>query len=112
MAAAIRTFAEFWPYYLSEHSRPATRAIHVGGTALGIAVFVAGAALQLWWMLPLGFVVGYFFAWMGHVLFQGNRPATLGGHVWWSFRSDFRLLWLTLTGRIGGEIRRLGIAAS
>jgi hypothetical protein len=110
MPAAIRSFAEFWPFYLAEHSRPRTRAIHVFGTASGIVVFFAGLFLQLWWMLPLGFVVGYFFAWMGHVLFEGNRPATLGGHVWWSFRSDFRLLWLTVTGRIGAELRRLGVS--
>lgn len=105
----MRSFAEFWPYYLAEHSRPATRTIHVLGTACGIVVFFVGLSLRLWWLLPLGFVVGYLFAWLAHVLVEKNRPATLRGHVWWSFRSDFRLLWLTVTGRMGAELRRLGV---
>jgi hypothetical protein len=110
MPPPMRSFEEFWPHYLALHSKPRTRAIHVFGTGCGIAVFFAGVFLKLWWMLPLGFVVGYFFAWMGHVLFEKNRPATLGGHAWWSFLSDFRLFWLTVTGRMGAELRRLGMA--
>jgi hypothetical protein len=47
---------------------------------------------------------------MGHVLFEKNQPATLGGQVWWSFLSDMRLFWLTVTGRMGDELKRLGMA--
>ena len=110
MPPAMRSFADFWPHYLALHSKPRTRAIHVFGTGLGIAVFFVGLALRLWWMLPLAFVVGYFFAFLGHVLFEKNRPATLGGHAWWSFLSDMRLFWLTVTRRLGPELKRLGMA--
>ncbi|MBV8584488.1 MAG: DUF962 domain-containing protein, partial [Candidatus Eremiobacteraeota bacterium] len=44
------TFAKFWPYYLREHSNPATRAIHIGGTILAMACIVAAIVLRNpWW---------------------------------------------------------------
>ena len=51
-------------------------------------------------------VVGYGFAWIGHFGIEGNTPATFG-HPVWSMRSDFRMVFLMLTGRMGRELRRL-----
>ena len=34
----FENFAAFWPYYLREHARPATRAVHVAGTWAGVAI--------------------------------------------------------------------------
>jgi hypothetical protein len=90
-------YEEFFAFYLTQHSDRNNRILHACGTILSfvfIAVmFYAGHA---WWALawPL---IAYSFAWFGHFVVEGNKPATFG-HPWWSFISDFRMLWLMLTG--------------
>jgi hypothetical protein len=39
----LSTFEDFWPFYLGEYSRAATRALHAAGTTGG--VLLIGAAL-------------------------------------------------------------------
>lgn len=100
------SYDEFWPFYLREHSRPATRTLHFIGTNLAVIAVAAGILVTPWWLVAAP-VAGYLFAWAGHLLFERNRPATFQ-YPWWSLRGDFRMwrcLWL---GRIGEEIRRAG----
>ena len=107
----ISSFTEFWPYYLREHSKPPTRALHYLGTTLGVAIALYGAATGNWWLL-LGLpVVGYFFAWIGHFGVEKNRPATFT-YPLWSLMGDFKMWGLWLTGRIGPELERAGVPAS
>ena len=49
--ARYATFAEFWPFYLREHSRPRTRALHYLGTSLVVAIAVFAIATRRWWWL-------------------------------------------------------------
>lgn len=104
----ITSFEEFWPYYLREHSKPATRALHYIGTTIGVALVGYGIVTANWWLL-LGLpVAGYFFAWLGHFGIEKNRPATFT-YPLWSLASDFKMWGLWLTGRLGPELERAGV---
>ena len=101
----LKSFAEFWPHYVAEHSRPGTRALHAAGTTTSTMLAVALVATGRWRWLPLAFVTGYAAAWAGHFLVEHNRPATFQ-HPLWSFAADYKMVALMLTGRMGGEVER------
>ena len=101
-----QSFSEFWPFYVSEHSKPATRALHLIGTTAGIALLVYLIATGRWWLFLLGFVPGYGFAWLAHFLIEKNKPATFQ-YPLWSFMGDYKMIVLMLTGRMNQELEKL-----
>lgn len=103
------SFADFWPFYLGEHSRPATRALHAAGTTISTVLIIVLAMQGKWAWLPLPLVIGYGCAWVGHFLVEHNRPATFQ-HPLWSFMGDYKMLALMLTGRLDAELSRLSLA--
>ena len=106
--ARYRTLREFWPFYLREHSRRGTRALHIVGS-LGVIGWIAAAILlrEPWFLLG-AIVNGYGFAWIGHYFVEHNRPATFV-YPWKSFVSDWIMLGCFLTGRLGKELQRHGV---
>ena len=104
----FKSFSEFWPHYLREHARPATRALHYAGTTLVVLLAIAALATgDLWLVLAIP-VAGYGFAWASHALVEHNRPATFT-YPAWSLRADFRMGRLWLTGSLGPELERSGV---
>ncbi len=103
----IGTFSEFWPEYLNEHSRPATRVLHLTGSALGAAFLVSALARRRPVDLLYGLAAGYGLAWIGHFFIEKNRPATFR-HPLWSFMGDGKMFGLAVRGRLGEELERVG----
>ena len=97
-ADRYRSFSEFYPFYLTEHVNPVSRRLHVVGTGLVIAVWVAALATRNPWLLLASPLIGYGFAWVGHFIFDKNRPATFK-YPLWSLMGDFRLFFETVSGK-------------
>lgn len=93
------SFAEFYPYYLSEHSHPVCRGLHYIGTTLALSIWIYAVLSGIYWLLVAGLVAGYGFAWVGHFFFEHNRPATFQ-YPLYSFLGDWVMLKDFLTGRL------------
>ncbi len=103
----IKTYAEFWPYYLREHSVPACRTMHYIGTALTFVAFGLGLYVNAYWFLAAP-LAGYFFAWVAHFAIEKNKPATFTYPVW-SLISDYRMFFAWITGRLGPQLEEAGV---
>ena len=93
------SFREFYPFYLSEHANPTCRRLHFIGSTLVLLIVVVAILRRdaRWlWLAP---VAGYGFAWVGHVFFEKNRPATFT-YPLYSFIGDWAMYRDILARRI------------
>ena len=98
----FKSFKEFYPFYLSEHSNLVCRNLHFVGSTILLAVLayaLATAQYSLLWALP---VIGYGFAWVGHFFFEHNKPATFK-YPLYSFTGDWVMLFQFYTGTLPKE---------
>ncbi len=99
MRKRYRSFASFYPFYLSQHRNSTCRRLHYVGTTLVILTVVYAAATGRWRALWLAPVFGYGCAWVGHFFFERNRPATFQ-YPMYSLIADFRLFFDRLRNRV------------
>jgi hypothetical protein len=76
MSRKYRSFKEFYPFYLSEHSDRTCRRLHFVGSTLVLLLLVWIIVTANAWLLLAVPVIGYGFAWVGHFYFERNTPAT------------------------------------
>lgn len=106
MTTDPQNYQEFWDFYVSEHSLPLTRVLHFVGTSIGIILAVIFMIRGQWHFVPVFFVVGYGVAWFAHFVVEKNKPASFR-YPFWSFISDFKMMWYMATGRMGREAERV-----
>jgi len=72
-------FSEYYEYYLTLHQNKMCRRLHVLGN-LATFGFIAYCVITHHWIYLLGapFVV-YPFAWIGHLVFEKNKPLSWKG---------------------------------
>lgn len=98
------SFAQFWPFYVAEHSRRGTRRLHFIGTTLGLLCLIGFLVTWDWRLLLAALVLGYAFAWASHFFIERNRPATFK-YPLWSFMGDWKMWGLMLLGRMDAELQ-------
>jgi hypothetical protein len=108
-ASRIASFEEFWPFYVSQHTKRGTRALHFAGTTLGFLFLARAVASGRPVFVLWGLVAAYGLAWIGHFFIEKNRPATFQ-YPFWSLLGDMKMYGLMWRGRMTAEAARLGYA--
>ena len=65
----FNSFKEFYPFYLSEHSKKSTKILHMIGSILVIYILIYSIKNQEWSKLYFLPITGYGFAWISHLIF-------------------------------------------
>jgi len=99
MSERFGSFAQFYPFYLSEHRSRACRRLHFAGSLLVLALVGFAALTRNPWWLTAAPLAGYGCAWVGHFFFEHNRPATFTNPVY-SLAGDWVMFKDILIGRI------------
>lgn len=105
MENKIKTYKEFYQFYLTQHSNKSCRIMHFVGTTLVLFIMFLAVYLNdffLWFFVP---IVGYGFAWVGHFYFEKNKPAAFK-YPFWSLISDFKMFFEILIGKISFDTSR------
>jgi hypothetical protein len=92
------SYREFFPYYISMHSKQLTRRLHLVGTVTGAVIALVGLVSGHRKLLAALPVAGYGVAWPTHWFIEGNNPASFG-HPLWSLRGDLAMIGYLLRGR-------------
>jgi hypothetical protein len=102
----FESFEEFWPFYVKQHARKATRVLHFVGTTGAMACVAGAALLRRPSLLLLAPVVGYGPAWASHYFLEKNRPATFT-YPAWSLRADLVMWTKMVRGEMDSEVARI-----
>ncbi|MBX3190612.1 MAG: DUF962 domain-containing protein [Labilithrix sp.] len=102
----MKSFEEFWPFYVKEHSKKATRLFHFVGTTAAMGCVAGGLLTKRRWLLALAPVVGYGPAWISHFFIEKNKPASFK-YPLWSFKADLVMWSKMIRFQMSDEVERV-----
>ena len=95
----IKNYQQFYQFYLTEHRNIISRRLHVAGSSIGLLLLTQAVRKKKLRYVPLGLAAGYASAWLGHFVFEKNKPASFKQPIY-SFVSDWRMFGDVLRGRL------------
>ena len=95
----IRDYPEFYRLYRTEHRKIMSRRLHVAGSSIGLYFFSKAIIQRKPKYFLYGLASGYACAWIGHFIFEKNKPASFKQPLY-SFVSDWRMFADVLRGNI------------
>ncbi|ENV57108.1 hypothetical protein F951_01453 [Acinetobacter soli CIP 110264] len=95
----IRNYSEFYRFYLTEHRHMVSRRLHVAGSSIGLYFFAKAIRQRKPRYALYGLVSGYACAWVGHFVFEKNKPASFKQPLY-SFISDWKMFADVLRGQL------------
>ena len=96
---AFKSFADFYPFYLSAHNNRTCRRLHFVGSTLSLLCLGMLVATGKPQYLLYGLLCGYGFAWVGHFGFEKNKPASFKRPLY-SFMGDWVMYKDIWTGKV------------
>ena len=102
----IKNYSEFYRFYLTEHRSMMSRRLHAAGSSLGIYFFSKAIRQRKAKYVAYGLLSGYACAWVGHFVFEKNKPASFKQPLY-SFISDWRMLSYIVRGNLSLKDRSL-----
>jgi hypothetical protein len=97
MSQSDPTFSEFYADYLAHHRQPWNRALHLAAKLLALAALAAAVYERSVLLLLAAPVLAVAPCWIGHLLFEGDRPVS------WTQPAASLLGSLGRIGGIGGR---------
>jgi len=86
----VKNYHEFYRFYLTEHRNIMNRRLHFLGSSIGLYYITKAIRQRKVRYLVYGLVSGYACAWIGHFVFEKNKPASFKQPIY-SFISDWKM---------------------
>ncbi|OTG82761.1 hypothetical protein B9T33_04735 [Acinetobacter sp. ANC 5054] len=102
----IRDYPTFYRFYLTEHRNIMSRRLHATGSSIGLYFFSQAILKRKPRYFAYGLLSGYACAWVGHFMFEKNKPASFK-QPFYSFISDWRMLSDIVKGNLSLKDRNL-----
>ena len=95
----IQNYHEFYRFYLTEHRNIMSRRLHILGSSVGLCLLSRAILKRKPKYVVYGLLSGYACAWIGHFVFEKNKPASFKQPLY-SFISDWRMFSDVMRGNL------------